>query len=135
MAASWKVVGIYWRSSQIGNEPYQETKQPKEVTMKKLNDNSKRTHCGSVFAPSSLSFRVMRPSITNMNARKARLARVSRAHGDEGKLYILTGQKPIQIEGAENLILLSVQASKGALGPWAASKMECFAWVEPDNSW
>jgi hyperosmotically inducible protein len=78
MAASWKVVGIYWRSSQIGNEPYQETKQPKEVTMKKLNDNSKRPIVGAFLLllaaglfPSEASAQSAKQDLDHVRARLA----------------------------------------------------------------
>lgn len=49
-----------------------------------------------------------------------------RAGEPKGKLYILTGQKPVQVQGAENLVLLAIQTGKGALGAGATSKMEFF---------
>ena len=61
-----------------------------------------------------------------MNARKSAIGAGCEAPEMEGKLYILTGQKPVQIEGTENLILLSVQASKRALGARTTSKVELF---------
>jgi hypothetical protein len=62
-----------------------------------------------------------------MSARKSAIGAGFEAPEMEGKVYILTGQKPVQVEGVENLILLFIQTSKGALGSWATSKMEFFA--------
>ena len=62
-----------------------------------------------------------------MNARKSPIGAGFEAPELEGKLYILTGRKPAQVESTENLILLFIQTSKGALGSWAPSKMEFFA--------
>ena len=46
--------------------------------------------------------------------------------GARGELYILTGQKPLEFEGMEKLVLLSIQASKRSLGAWSATDMEIF---------
>ena len=42
------------------------------------------------------------------------------------EMYILTGHKPVQIEGVENLILLAVQTSQRTFGAWASANMEPF---------
>lgn len=47
----------------------------------------------------------------------------------KGELYILTRHKPVEIEGTENLVLLAIQASKGAFGARAAANMELFGWL------
>ena len=41
-------------------------------------------------------------------------------------MYIPTGHKPIEIERAENLFLLNIQASRSAFGARAAADMEFF---------
>jgi hypothetical protein len=43
-----------------------------------------------------------------------------------GELYILTGQKPLEVEDTENLVLLAIHASKGSLRAWTATDMELF---------
>ena len=43
-----------------------------------------------------------------------------------GELYILTGQKPLEAKGTENLVLLTIHASEGSLRAWAAAHMELF---------
>ncbi len=56
----------------------------------------------------------------------ARLARVSAPMGRVGNVYILTGRKSFQIEGAEDLFLLRIQTRESTLGFGVASQVAVF---------
>jgi hypothetical protein len=51
------------------------------------------------------------------------------ASGQQGEAYILTGEKTVQLERAENAILLRTQMSHGALGTGSASQVRLFGFV------
>src|SRR6266480_6930738 len=49
------------------------------------------------------------------------------APGPRGRVYILTGQKTVQLESPENLFLLRIEAREGALRAGPASRTKLFA--------
>ncbi len=51
----------------------------------------------------------------NRDVRKSAIGTGSVVSRVKGKMYILTGQKPVEIEGTENAMLLPIQAGKRAL--------------------
>src|SRR6266480_6597835 len=76
----------------------------------------------------SLSFRVT-ARLAPRKERKGPMGAGFEASEQQGEAYILTGEKTVQLQRAENAILLRIQMSHGALGTGSASPVRLSGFV------
>src|SRR6267142_4926030 len=83
---------------------------------------SRSCHTVETTPPPSLSFRVT-ARLAPRKERKGPMGAGFEASEQQGEAYILTGEKTVQLQRAENEILLRTQMSHGALGTGSASQV------------
>src|SRR5258706_5831845 len=92
---------------------------------------SKRSPLSKIFPfvlSPSLSFRVT-ARLAPRKERKGPMGAGFEASEQQGEAYILTGEQTVQLQRAENAILLRIQMSHGALGTGSASQVRLSGFV------